>query len=528
MGNTKDKTALIYALEDETGRRQPDGPALIYGRNSQLAKRGGGATGAPSLSVDSQLDECDRRVDRQDWPLVEADGKGGRGRFRDDGISASEYARRKTRPDWQKVMELISQGKVGVLVTWEVSRATRDRPVWAALMAACIENDVLMDVGGKTYDPCDPDDAFMLDLQASLAVRESGITRKRVGRLVRARAQAGQPHGLKNYGYRSVYDEATGKLLRRETWPEQAAIVQEIARRILAGESRYSIAKDLNKRDIPSPGGGEWTGSSMGQMIVRPAYAGLRTFRGEVVGDATWPLIISKKNHYRLIALTNDPDRDKYRQDSRVKHLLVGISECGKCKARTRAVPIPKKPSSFVYNCAKNYCFARQEDRVDELVESLMKAWLSQDDVLEQLASLDTSGEAGGAAAEVAELKTRLQKFYSQAAKGTLSEIGLAHIEAELLPMIAKAEKRAKPSILPSLVYDVAGPQADELWDGLGLLEKRTIIRALCRVIIHQTGKTGRGVFDPRYIEVLWLAERQDGEQADSHVGELANDDVKV
>jgi DNA invertase Pin-like site-specific DNA recombinase len=520
--NPKGKRAAIYDLGDKK-RRGEQLRAAVYGRNSHV-RRGG----APSLSVDSQLDECDHRIASQpSWTLIDVPGNGGRGRFRDDGISASQYARNKQRPDWQRLMELISAGEVDILVTWEISRATRDRPVWAALMAACQEHNVLLDVGGTTYDPRDPDEGFMLDLQAALAVRESGVTNKRVNRLVRARAQSGRPHGLRNYGYRSVYDESTGKLLRREIDPDTAEVVREIARRTLAGESRYAIAKNLNERGIPSPGGAEWQGGNMGQMIIRPAYAGLRVFQGEVIGDASWPAIIDRKDHFRLVSMLQDPERHKFRQDTRVKHLLVGIAECGKCKkGRARVSRTMKNPPNLKYNCGRNFCFTRSMERVDELIETLMKAWLSRDDVHRELAKLDSGGEASSAAAEAAELRARLERFYSRAANGQLSDAGLARLESELLPQIDKAEQRAKPSVLPAVVYKVAGPNPATPWDDLDILEKRAVIKALCRVIIQPSPKRGRYSFDPRYVEVQWLSGRQDGKEAGTQPGDRRDTEV--
>ena len=137
--------------------------------------------------------------------------------------------------------------------TEHLSRATRDRPVWAALVSACLAHDVKISVGGKLHDPHDPDDGFMLDLGAALAVRESAMNSKRICRDVAARAAQGLPHGKIPYGYRRVYDSRTRALIRQEPDPETAPIVQELARRILAGEAFYALTNELNARGVPSP-----------------------------------------------------------------------------------------------------------------------------------------------------------------------------------------------------------------------------------------------------------------------------------
>lgn len=239
-------------------------------------------------------------------------------------------------------MELITSGKVDLLAVWEISRATRDREVWTALLAACAVRNVKIATGGRVHDPADADDGFMMDLQAALAVRESAVTSKRIRRRVRAAATAGLPHGKIPYGYRRIYDETTKKLVRQEPDPETAPIVWEIARRLLAGEALYSVAEDLNRRGVLSPrdvelkrinkplSGALWEPTQVKRVAITPTNAGLRSLNGTVVGPATWDGLISVNDHHMLKHKLTDPSRKTWR-DGSVKHLLVGIAECGVC-----------------------------------------------------------------------------------------------------------------------------------------------------------------------------------------------------
>src|SRR5688500_7508333 len=166
--------------------------------------------------------------------------------------------------------------------------------------------DVRIVVNDKLHDPNDPDDGFMLDLTAALAVRESAVIRKRILRSVEDRAHEGRPHGKIPYAYQREYDPDSGKLLRQVPNPNTAPIVQEMARRVLAGESMYAVSRDLNRRGIPSPetvrqrrlrGESEllipWHPGEVKDQLVSPANAGLRSHNGQVVATATWPGVIS-------------------------------------------------------------------------------------------------------------------------------------------------------------------------------------------------------------------------------------------
>ncbi|MDN5933464.1 MAG: recombinase family protein, partial [Pseudonocardia sp.] len=148
----------------------------------------------------------------QDWEVV--------GVYRDDGISASRFANGKARDEWQRVVEQVIAGGCDILILWEVSRATRDRTVYANLIGACVAAGVLIDVGGRLHDPSDPDEGFLLDLQAGLAVRESGVTSKRIRANVEARAQAGTPHGKLPYGYRRIYEQRPAGRVLLEQVPD--------------------------------------------------------------------------------------------------------------------------------------------------------------------------------------------------------------------------------------------------------------------------------------------------------------------
>lgn len=466
--------------------------AVVYARESVLAKKN---LSSPVLSTDSQIAECVQWVDRESWLLVAPP-------FRDDGISASRFSV-KARPDWTKVMELITSGQVDVLVTWEISRATRDRPVWAALMAACQEYRVRIGVGGQVHDPDDPDDAFLLDLMAALAVRESSVTSKRVLRSVRARAAAGSPHGRHRYGYRTEYDLETGRPLRRVVDEERAEVVREVARRALAGETMWHVAKLLNDRGVPSPHGTKWSGTNLWKLITSPTYAGLRVHHGKVIGSGTWPAILTEADHNRLMVIAADPTRKTNHEGTANKHLLTGIAECGKCAGvmRARSHPDRRPESARSYCCAANYCTRRAMRPVDDLVENLLTAWLGSADVWEALAALGGDGEAMRAAEQVTTLRRRLDEHYDLAAAGQLSPTGLAKIEAKLLGEIGRVENRARPAVLPSVIWDVIGDNAAENWRQLDLLAKRAILRAVCQVIIHPGA---RPVFDPSLVEVRW------------------------
>jgi site-specific DNA recombinase len=512
---------------------------VLYGRTSDDESEG--------RSVDDQLGELRR------WAA--ATGRTVVAELRDDGISASRYANGRGRPAWQRAMDLIGGREVDELAVWEISRSTRDRTVWSALIGACIDNRVDLAVGGKVHDPADADDGFMLDLGAALAVRESAMLSKRVLRAVESRAAAGRPAGTVPYGYRRVIDPETGKTIGRELHPEQASIVEEIVRRLLArepaeriaadltargvptgtgsrwlgrhlaptlrahpehpvsreiaerldrGEQPGRIAADLNTRGIERPAAGVWRGGNLSKLALRPTYAGLRVHRGQVLDDVrgTWPPIITEAQHHALVAMYQAPERERFRNSTVVRHLGTGLFRCGRegCTGVMRVVVQVGRPNA--YGCRTCHKLSRHQQPVDELVEAVVIARLSRPDVLAALAGGDEQATRA-AGEEVARLRRKLDEARDAWAADRLTLDSFTAMEARLRPMIADAEQRARPRIVPDEVASMAGPEAAQRWAQASVKARRRVVDALMTVTILPVGRGGRA-FDPRSIRIEW------------------------
>jgi site-specific DNA recombinase len=461
---------------------------VLYGRVSLNRSEG--------KSVDDQLAELRAWAAREHWRIV--------AELRDDGISASRFANGKARPGWQAAMDLITTGGCDTLAVWEISRASRDRAVFAALIAACTEAGVLIGTGGRLYDSSDGDDAFTLDLGGALAVRESNVTSKRTRRAVASRASAGLPHGRLPFGYQRVCDQATGVTLRWEPHPDHAPVVREVVARLLAREPADAVAGDLNRRGFRTTQGKPWRGAGLSKMARQAAYAGLRQHNGHVLDGVatTWPALISEIDHHRLVAMFAAPERDKWRCPGYAKHLGTGVFRCGRpgCDGRMRTVAQAGKPNR--YNCRTCHKVSRLQAPVDALVCTLLVARLSRPDVLAVLAEPDDEPRRQ-AAAEVARLRAQLAEGIQMVDAGRLSLASFSELEARWLPQIAEAEKRARPSWLPDVVGDMAGPDAASRWAAASVGDRRTVLDALVEVTILPTTRRF-SPFDPSAVTVAW------------------------
>lgn len=442
--------------------------AAIYDRVSKDKRR-------DARSVEEQESANLTHCDRYGWAVKEV--------FTDNDRSASRFAR-KTRPDWERLVDAIADGQFDVLVLWEPSRGDRELEMWARLLNTCRRQGVLIHITShdRTYDVGKPRDWRTLAEDGVDSAYESEKVSERIRRGTRSRAAEGRPHGRPLYGYRRVYDSSTGQLVGQELDPAESAVVREIADMVLRGISLEQIARDLSARGIPSPRGVRWQASPIKRLIINPSYLGNRMYHGSKIPSEWFPPILPERDHYLCVAKLTSPDRGASRP-SAIRHLLSGLALCGVCGAKVKVINRNTNP---------RYCcrapdeeghivghVARSKGRVDEYVEGLMVAMLSKPDVLASMSSEEDADELRDLLAEVERERAELDAFYAMAEAGQLSAEGLARVEASRLPRIRAAEARARSVRSVPQIHDVVaeGPErVPARWAALELTQKRDII----------------------------------------------------
>jgi len=482
---------------------KPSQRAGIYGRVSIDTREG--------RSVDSQLGVGRRWANQQQHHIV--------GEYRDDGISA--YDTRKQRPDWQRVMADIAAKKLDILWVWEVSRASRDREVWAALMKACARSGVLISVNGKDHDVRRPDDGFLLDLGMAMAVRESAMISERVKRATDSAAEQGRAWGSIPYGFRREYDPASGEPARQVPDEETAPIVQEVVARVLAGESLHGISVDLNRRGVPTPQmvrdrrlkrvgvqRGGWNNPKLRKLLGSPTMAGWRVHRG-VRHSIAWEPLVSVVDYEAVLRIINDPRR-RTQRGTAACHLLSGIGKCAVCGGWLRHYSNRGRPS---YSCnglngTGTGHVSRAAPPLDAFVALAVVERLSRPDWAAAFtAPVKPSGRMEVAAQELTDARAELAEY--EALAGTPSGVPAAtfvRIATRISSRIAELEAEIAPlPVLPTAVLEMAGADAAAVWDTLGIEQRRIVVRALCTVTVLPVTRKGVRGFDPDTVRLEWL-----------------------
>lgn len=481
-------------------------------------------------STDQQHMENTRAISDQGWSVHQHP-------YRDNDRSASRYARRGREGFTQLVEDLeVDRFDADVLVIWESSRGSRRAGEWYDLIERCKERRVKIYVTThrRVYDPENARDRRSLREDASDAEYESDKTSERIQRDVRDAAERGQVHGKNLYGYLRVYDPRTRALLRIEEHPEQAPVVKEAARRILAGESYYSVAKSFNERRIESrrPATKDhrkhlgWTPPAVKQMLTMSAYAGKRQYRGEIISDGQWPALIDPEVwEKKLLPILNDPKR-KRTNDWPAKHLLTGIAVCDVCGAGTRVgkqnrgrkqfdengIALPREHYN-TYLCSgvpgkTGFHTAMKEEFLDQVVTELLFARLERPDFIARVGKADEGADAERQALidEIDGHQHYLDEVRAQAA--ARHDLSILFAQEDLIkPKIAEAQRELERlASADPLVLDLAASRdVREAWEKLELADKRRVIRAVMKPRIKRARERGVKGVDFDRVVPGWL-----------------------
>lgn len=414
-------------------------------------------------SVADQERECRSVCERNNWTVAEV--------LTDNDRGASRWST-KQRPAYQRLTEVLKQGDV--LVLWEASRASRDLAAYVLLRDLCASRGVKWCVSGKLLDPNAGDDRFGSGLDALLAEREAEQIRERVLRGKRSAALEGKPNGRLPYGYRRQFNPDTGRTERWVPDPATAPIVSEIVTRFVNGESLYAVARDLERREVPTPTEGvPWRAQRIRTMISSPTYAGLRVQRGEVIGKGQWDALFPEETHHRIMGILADPSRRVTDGRNDVKHLLTGIAVCGVCCSPVRFFG-PKSLKSPTYTCAENSCVRRRVEQVDAYVERVVVNYMKTLNVLDA----PEDSEDCQLTVEIDRQRQRLDFYIQQLADERISDESFQKLEQaiqkKILDMTARL-RRAGP--FSALTIQLAGPNAARNWNDLEIPDKRRILR---------------------------------------------------
>lgn len=416
--------------------------------------------------------------------------------------SASVYAN-KPRAKYDALLARVRAGEVSHVLAYSTSRLTRDmREREDLLDLRHAGATIITSQGQRIYPGMSSSEVDMIRM---LGVGDTGYSDKiseLVQRTTKGNAKAGTPHGPKAYGWHR--GRAADGTPVDTIDDEQAAVIREVARRMIDGEPTRSIVRDLNAREIPAPRGGQWAVSTLSTLMRRERNAGRRVHQGEVFGEAAWDALYDADTHAAVVARLTDPTRSTTRRGGR-RHLLVGLLVCGVCGSNGSRVVVANGSKPESYGCRECFRYSRKRESLDEYVTEVVCARMATPGALDDL-TVDP-GALDAARARVATLRGSLAERVDMLDAGEIDRASYARSAERLRAQIVQAEAQieaARP--LPSAVRALHGfdtiEATREVWDGMTLDQQRAAIEALVRVTVLPS-RSSR--FDADSIRLDWI-----------------------
>jgi site-specific DNA recombinase len=458
--------------------------AAIYVRISQdqTGQRAG---------VERQLKDCRALARRLKWRVVET--------FDDNDISAFNG---KRRDGFEALLQAIEAGRVNAIICWHPDRLYRRMKDLQRLVEVTDSGVQIASVNGGELDLSNATGKMLARVIGSVAEMESEHKgeRRRAANLQRAQAGEWRKDQPRVFGYTT-----TGQRLE----PEATAVAQAITD-VLAGASLKSIARRWNQAGLLTPksgkhGGGRWNNLTVRKCLLKPSYAGLRVYQGQVIGEGRWDRLIDPDVHYGLVALLSDPARVPNSTFER-KHQGSTVYVCGICGNKLYA--LTHYSGKLYYGCkAGKKHLTRQAAPVDEYVTKLVLGVLARENIEAQLAPDDGIDRAALNARREA-LQARKVELAALFADGTIDGQQLARGTTDLDRQLAGVDQvlaqavRTSPAVA---LLEAGRPNLAGAWAALSADLRGKVINELMTVtLLHAGGKPAvrNGVADPDYIRI--------------------------
>jgi DNA invertase Pin-like site-specific DNA recombinase len=472
--------------------------------------------------------EADLRAlcEREGWEVVEV--------LADDGISG-----RKVRANATEALRMLRDREADVLAVWKLDRFSRQ-----GLGAIGDLVETLDATPGALFvalqDGLRSDQAawrLVAAVLSEVARTEADNTSLRIAASIRSnRADGRFVGGTVPFGFRPAPREGGGRTLKPHA-PE-VAIIHEVARRILDGESQARLLGDLTARGVPTtrsayriaqlngldPDGldrGSWSYSGLSAVWTGDSLLGRLSRSRPVIGAdgrtrKVWELvrdsdgspliahepILDGATAERLRTHLRDPKNPKSRTGPRRERharLLSGVIFCDDCGQR---LWVTTSGGRTVYTCAiragrcsgPNMKVENAERAVRERFLAIAGAWPE----VKQIEEVTAPATIAALADTESAIREALAELQSDGVDGAAI---LGRVDAL---KARRAELQAIPSAITVRTIPT-GRTIAEAWETATDESRRRILSyALDHVTLAPTETKGRTGYHPERIRIIW------------------------
>jgi site-specific DNA recombinase len=486
-----------------------------------------------SVSIERQLSSARQYAAARGWTVVQEE--------KDDGVSATKN-RPEDRAGWRAILE--SETAYDAVIVWKVDRLARR-------VLDFLHADEALQARGAgivaVEDPVDmttPQGRAFATMLAVFGEMEAAAMSARVKAARRALVHAGRRVGGRPpFGFVNVPNpDGPGMVLAHDR--ERIGYVEEAARRALAGESLYALARWLEAEGVAPRArrgrtdGARWHEGSIEAVLRSPALAGMTPYtpgrkpltreerrrltrngerpltaddlarlrRVEVLRDADGlPVVdesvavLTPEERRRLLAALDarkSPGTRPVRSDA---GLLSGVIRCASCRQSLHRATGGGRP---VYRCQAHGCKRRVTTTRDAIESHVVTEFLS---IAGPLPVVRVEEDAPAEdSLRLADIEAAISDTLARMADDDADVVALGDRLASL--KAARSQARTQAEAAPSVRAYRTGETFAEAWAAAANdAARRDLLTSAVEAIYLAPAKVrgGRGL-DPARVEVLW------------------------
>lgn len=354
-------------------KQQNSARAVIYARYSCHNQR--------DVAIDQQVNACRKFAQRQGIEIV--------GTYDDRAITGTS----DRRPGFQRMIRDAEKGGWEYVIVYSLDRFARDR-YDSAVYKRQLKNNGVKVLSAMENISDDPSGVLMESLLEGLAEYYSKELAQKITRGMEDNARRCKVNGLLPLGY------VRGQDGRYAVSEPEAAVVQEIYRRVRAGEPIVRIYQDLNDRGITTKTGKPWCKASFRKLLENERYTGVYIYKDIRIPGGV-PQIIPKPLFDAVQAILHNkpnprsggPGPQRRRQENGI-YYLTGKLFCGRCHSPMIGISghSATGPSYYYYTCKgkheKSGCGKKNvnRDKIEVAIALALKNIVMCDDVVQTLA----------------------------------------------------------------------------------------------------------------------------------------------
>lgn len=436
--------------------------------------------------------DCEALAAHLGWVVAE--------RYVDNVVSAWSG---RTRPQYRRMLDDIKNRVINGVVVWHPDRLHR-HPRELEELIALVENvgNVRIEtVTAGDFDLSTSAGRSIARIVGAIARKDSDDASVRLRRKHAELAAAGKlaGGGPRPFGYQD--DRVTVN-------PEEAALIRQMAKRVLAGDSLRAVAVDLNEQGVRTTLDNDWDSSGVKRVLMSARISGRRERDGEFY-PATWRKIITIEQSDRLRARLGARNRSSGRPPRRYL-LTANLVRCGRCDTPMVARPTAHGVRRYVCSAdpGQGGC-GRMAALADPLEALIIEAVLYRLDTPQLAAAITQAREQQADLADLhnqeAADQAMLNELAADYATRTISRSEWMAAREPLQLRIDQARRRLS-RLSPTTPIDPYVGHASRLqtaWADLALPRKQAVVRVLLDHIVVRPAPRGRG-FNPDRFEPIW------------------------